>query len=332
MKRPLRTVLIVTRPRPGLRRGLRPASLLLGRTRAGAGGEPLIDVQGRPHLPLRGQADHDHRQLPAGDTRPGLPRLARPRPQGGRARGPLPIERDVRGRAPARAVRHGREQDRRRLRGPSRARGLPPPPRQRGADRDDRRGMPGRRQAARRRPDRVHRSTSPWPRRRKRRRSCPPRSPAIRFRSKCAPRGRPTRSTWRRGPVREATGRSWASPSSNAFPFTVNISSGDIGGPSAGLMFALGLYDTSRPGTSPRAGRSRGPGTIGLDGKVGPIGGIADKVEAARARGRHASSSFPRTTWRSCTAWTPGTMKADPGRDLPGRGGRALGAPPERAR
>jgi PDZ domain-containing protein len=71
----------------------------------------------------------------------------------------------------------------------------------------------------------------------------------------------------------------------NSFPFSVNISSGDIGGPSAGLMFALGLYDLLTPGDLTQGRTIAGTGTIGLDGKVGPIGGIADKVEAARRVG-----------------------------------------------
>ena len=67
----------------------------------------------------------------------------------------------------------------------------------------------------------------------------------------------------------------------SAFPFPVNISSGDIGGPSAGLMFALGLYDELTPGDLTQGRTIAGTGTIALDGKVGPIGGIRDKVEAA---------------------------------------------------
>lgn len=70
-----------------------------------------------------------------------------------------------------------------------------------------------------------------------------------------------------------------------AFPFSVNISSGDIGGPSAGLMFALGLYDALTPADLTQARTIAGTGTIGLDGNVGPIGGITDKVEAARRVG-----------------------------------------------
>jgi PDZ domain-containing protein len=71
----------------------------------------------------------------------------------------------------------------------------------------------------------------------------------------------------------------------DAFPFPISISSGDIGGPSAGLMWALGMYELMTPGDL-LAGRSvAGTGTIDLKGRVGPIGGIRDKVVAAEHAG-----------------------------------------------
>jgi PDZ domain-containing protein len=71
----------------------------------------------------------------------------------------------------------------------------------------------------------------------------------------------------------------------DAFPFPISISSGDVGGPSAGLMWALGLYELMTPGDL-LAGRSvAGTGTIDLHGRVGPIGGIGDKVVAAEKAG-----------------------------------------------
>ncbi|KRO18332.1 SepM family pheromone-processing serine protease [Lacticaseibacillus saniviri] len=65
----------------------------------------------------------------------------------------------------------------------------------------------------------------------------------------------------------------------------VSIDAGDIGGPSAGLMFALQVYTTiSEPNL--RAGRMiAGTGTMALDGTVGQIGGIDKKVAAADAKG-----------------------------------------------
>ncbi|MEX2275937.1 MAG: S16 family serine protease [Actinomycetota bacterium] len=69
------------------------------------------------------------------------------------------------------------------------------------------------------------------------------------------------------------------------FPFEVSIGSGDIGGPSAGLMFSLGLYDLLTPGDLTDGRTVAGTGTIGLDGRVGPIGGIEEKVVAAERTG-----------------------------------------------
>lgn len=65
------------------------------------------------------------------------------------------------------------------------------------------------------------------------------------------------------------------------FPFDVRIESGSIGGPSAGLMWALGVTDllTTVDLTGDRV--IAGTGTVDLLGNVGPIGGIALKVEAA---------------------------------------------------
>jgi PDZ domain-containing protein len=69
------------------------------------------------------------------------------------------------------------------------------------------------------------------------------------------------------------------------FPFDVSISSGDIGGPSAGTMWALGLYDLLTPGDLTGGRTVAGTGTIGPDGTVGPIGGVQDKIVAAKREG-----------------------------------------------
>jgi Lon-like protease len=67
-----------------------------------------------------------------------------------------------------------------------------------------------------------------------------------------------------------------------AFPFEVAISTGDIGGPSAGLMWALGLYDLLTPGDLAGGRTVAGTGAIDLAGGIGPIGGIEQKIAAAR--------------------------------------------------
>ena len=70
-----------------------------------------------------------------------------------------------------------------------------------------------------------------------------------------------------------------------SLPFPVDVDQGGIGGPSAGLLIALTVYDLADPGDL-TAGRSiAGTGTIELDGDVGPVGGVDAKVVAARAAG-----------------------------------------------
>jgi PDZ domain-containing protein len=69
------------------------------------------------------------------------------------------------------------------------------------------------------------------------------------------------------------------------FPFTVKISVGDIGGPSAGMMFALGIIDKLTK-MDLTAGRFiAGTGEITARGQVQPIGGIQQKMIGARNAG-----------------------------------------------
>lgn len=70
------------------------------------------------------------------------------------------------------------------------------------------------------------------------------------------------------------------------FPFDVSVDIADnIGGPSAGLIFALGVYDTLTPGALTGGLNIAGTGTITADGTVGPIGGIQQKIVAAADTG-----------------------------------------------
>lgn len=69
------------------------------------------------------------------------------------------------------------------------------------------------------------------------------------------------------------------------FPFTVKIKIDDIGGPSAGMMFALGIIDTLTPGDLTGGRHIAGTGEISVDGTVGPIGGIRQKMRGARGAG-----------------------------------------------
>ena len=69
------------------------------------------------------------------------------------------------------------------------------------------------------------------------------------------------------------------------FPFDVRISLDEVGGPSAGMMFALGIIDTITPGELTGGTHVAGTGTISPDGSVGPIGGISQKMHGARSAG-----------------------------------------------
>ncbi|MEV4774264.1 YlbL family protein [Microbacterium sp. LWH12-1.2] len=69
------------------------------------------------------------------------------------------------------------------------------------------------------------------------------------------------------------------------FPFEVAIQLDNVGGPSAGMMFALGIIDTLTPGELNGGAGIAGTGTIEADGTVGPIGGIRQKLYGARDAG-----------------------------------------------
>jgi Lon-like protease len=70
------------------------------------------------------------------------------------------------------------------------------------------------------------------------------------------------------------------------FPFKVRIRlPGTIGGPSAGMMFALTIYDLLTPGSLTGGKVIAGSGEIAPDGTVGPIGGIGQKLPAAQRDG-----------------------------------------------
>ena len=59
----------------------------------------------------------------------------------------------------------------------------------------------------------------------------------------------------------------------------------DVGGPSAGMMFALGVVDEITPGSLTGGKDISGTGTIDMNGQVGPIGGIQQKMAGARNAG-----------------------------------------------
>ncbi|MFV0319372.1 MAG: PDZ domain-containing protein [Microbacterium sp.] len=72
------------------------------------------------------------------------------------------------------------------------------------------------------------------------------------------------------------------------FPIDVTIQLNNVGGSSAGMMFALGIIDTLTPGQLNGGQNVAGTGTITADGTVGPIGGIRQKMFGALDAGATA--------------------------------------------
>jgi PDZ domain-containing protein len=70
-----------------------------------------------------------------------------------------------------------------------------------------------------------------------------------------------------------------------SFPFQVKIQLQDVGGPSAGQMFALGIIDKLTDGQLNGGKHVAGTGTITASGTVGAIGGIRPKMYGARNAG-----------------------------------------------
>lgn len=69
------------------------------------------------------------------------------------------------------------------------------------------------------------------------------------------------------------------------FPIDVTIQLNNVGGPSAGMMFALGIIDTLSDGNLNGGAQVAGTGTIDASGTVGPIGGIRQKMYGAVGAG-----------------------------------------------
>ena len=69
------------------------------------------------------------------------------------------------------------------------------------------------------------------------------------------------------------------------FPFKIDIKTGNVGGPSAGLMMALNVYNNLISEDITNSMIVAGTGTIEIDGSVGPVGGIKQKIIAAKRAG-----------------------------------------------
>jgi Lon-like protease len=68
-------------------------------------------------------------------------------------------------------------------------------------------------------------------------------------------------------------------------PLKLTIETENIGGPSAGLMFALSIIDRLTPADLTGGRRIAGTGELSVDREVLPIGGVAEKLVAARRQG-----------------------------------------------
>ncbi|WP_223695202.1 YlbL family protein [Leifsonia poae] len=92
------------------------------------------------------------------------------------------------------------------------------------------------------------------------------------------------------------------------FPFDVKIQLDNVGGPSAGQMFALGIMDKLTPGELNGGKRVAGTGTIDNEGNVGAIGGIRQKMFGAQAAGAKYFLA-PASNCNEVTGHIPGGLK-----------------------
>lgn len=95
------------------------------------------------------------------------------------------------------------------------------------------------------------------------------------------------------------------------FPVDVTIRIEEIGGPSAGSMFALGIVDTLTPGELTGGVDIAGTGTISIDGDIGAIGGIRQKVAGA-ARDGSAFFLAPTSNCAEVLGHVPGGLTVVP--------------------
>lgn len=101
------------------------------------------------------------------------------------------------------------------------------------------------------------------------------------------------------------------------FPFDVKIQLDNVGGPSAGQMFALGIIDKLTPGELTGGKRIAGTGTIDNAGNIGAIGGIRQKMYAARDEGGAAYFLAPAANCDEVTGHIPSGLKVFAVKTLP---------------
>jgi PDZ domain-containing protein len=92
------------------------------------------------------------------------------------------------------------------------------------------------------------------------------------------------------------------------FPVKVDIDSGKVGGPSAGLAFTLSILDRLSPGSLTDGKKVAVTGTIELDGTVGPVGGVNQKTVAAIDEGAELFI-VPRDEYADAKAMADGRIR-----------------------
>jgi Lon-like protease len=95
------------------------------------------------------------------------------------------------------------------------------------------------------------------------------------------------------------------------FPVDVQIDTGDVGGPSAGLAFTLAILDDLTPGDLTGGHNVAATGTIGSDGTVGPVGGTGQKAAAVRAKDAELFL-VPRADYKDAVAHAGKNLKVVP--------------------
>lgn len=99
------------------------------------------------------------------------------------------------------------------------------------------------------------------------------------------------------------------------FPIDLQLQLGNVGGPSGGLMFTLGIIDALTPGSIGGANHISGTGTISANGAVGEIGGVELKMIAARKSGAQLFLA-PRENCNSIVGSIPQGLQVAVVRDL----------------
>jgi len=99
------------------------------------------------------------------------------------------------------------------------------------------------------------------------------------------------------------------------FPIDIELQLGNVGGPSGGLMFALGIIDSLTPGSIGGENHVAGTGTISASGAVGEIGGVELKMIAAKRSGAQLFLA-PRGNCNSIVGSIPEGLQVAVVRDL----------------